>query len=179
MKKKVLIPVITAVVVAIVSIVVFAGSTVNSPNGGNNVTPPSSNGNGNGNGVEPPPETSNWVSPGKLPIEGYEPGKTVRLEIEVHNGHSIPTEFSIDYRYPDYVEEGYSKPTGVSDWVKVKEKFPVIGAQETYTAVVWLHMPSDAESPGDKWEFWIGVIDKSQAGMVITELAVRVLVTMQ
>lgn len=171
-KRKVLIPVIVAVVAAIVCVAVFAGPTEDIPNTGGNLTPT------NGNNTTPP-DTSNWISPGKIFVEDYEPGKTAVLEIEVYNGNSESTEFSVDYRYPDHVAEGYSKPAGVSDWVKVKEKFPVIGAQETYTATIWLHMPSDAESIGDKWEFWIGVIDKSQTGMIITELATRVLVTMK
>jgi len=177
MKKKVLIPIIMAAAVAIVCVVVFAGPTGNISNGvGNTAT---MNGNENSTPTEPPPGSSNWISPGKIFVENYEPGKTVVLEIEIHNGHSTPTEFSVSYRYPDYVEEGYNKPTGASDWVEVKERFPVIGAQETYTATIWLHMPSDAESIGDKWEFWIGVIDKSQTGMILTELATRVLVTMK
>lgn len=171
-RKKILIPIITAVVAVIVCVAIFAGPPGNTSNGGNNVTPPNDN-------DEPPPSGSNWISPGKIFVENYEPGEKVTLEIEVHNGNSVPTEFSVDFRYPDHVGEGYSKPAGVSDWVKVKEKFPVIGARETYTAIIWLHMPSDDVSPGDKWEFWIGVKDKSQTGMVITELAVRVLVTMK
>jgi len=163
-KKRVLIPVIIAVVAVIVCIIIFG-----------------SNGNENSNNTTSiePSSNNNWVSPGKIFVENYVPGKGVMLEVQIHNGNPTPTEFSVGYRYPDQVAEGYSKPTGVSDWVQIGERFPVIEAHGTYTVPVWLHMPSTAKPPGNKWEFWIGVIDKSQTDTVITELAVRILVTMK
>lgn len=253
MKKKYIVAVVIAVVALVVIVVItnpFANGNANIPNGSGNSTTNTTN-------PDRPPNTSNWIHPGKIYVDNYEPGATVVLELEVHNGNgpgvitynwtiatgdgetqynlsltnsleddsltsillvksNNPADqpvainydaktlsllisglkestervltvsfkqdgamFSVDYRYPDGLTEGYSAPVGASDWVRSKEKFITIGARETYIAKVWLHMPSDATSPGDKWEFWIGVIDKSQTGMIVTELATRVLVTMK
>jgi len=180
MKKKYLITVAIAVVAIIVVLVVtnpFAPGNVGVPNGSHNSTSGTNSTTNSTN--QKPSGGTNWISPGKIYIDGYEPGQTVIIELEIYNANSVDATFSVDYRYPDSLLEGYSKPAGAGDWVRPKEKFPVIPAHETYTAKIWLHMPSDAEIPGDKWEFWIGVIDKSQTGMIITELAARVLVTMK
>lgn len=183
MKKRYLITIAIAVIAIVAVLVVtnpFAHSNTANPNGSHNST----NGTNTTDDTTPeddgrPPNTSNWINPGKIYVDNYEPGQTVVLELEVHNGNAQEATFSVDYRYPDNVTEGYSLPAGVSDWVRSKERFITIGGRETYTAKVWLHMPSDAQSPGPKWEFWIGVIDKSQTGMIVTELAARVLVTMK
>lgn len=181
MKKKYIVAVVIAVVALVVIVVItnpFANGNANIPNGSSNSTT-GDNSTTNTTNPDRPPNTSNWIHPGKIYVDNYEPGETVVLELEVHNGNAEEATFSVDYRYPDNVSEGYELPTGASDWVRSKEKFITIGARETYIAKVWLHMPSDATPPGPKWEFWIGVIDKSQMGMIITELAARVLVTMK
>lgn len=126
-----------------------------------------------------PPADKNWISPAKILVDSYDIGAQVELLVEVHNGNGNATEFSVDYRWPDNLTEGYSKPTGASDWIKVKDKFPIIPAHETYTAKVWLYIPDGTEPPADKFEFWIGVIDRSQTGMIQVELCTRVLVTMK
>lgn len=170
MKKK-YIAIIAGVAIAGIIGVLFLTNTIGFGNS-HNSTP-----NGNST-IEEPPIESNWISPGKLFVEGYEAGRTVELEIQVHNGNAAPAKFSVDFRFPDKLTEGYVKPTGASDWVRIKEKFPTIGAHETYIATFYLYMPSGTVPPGDKWEFWIGVIDQSQTGMIVTELCTRVMVTM-
>lgn len=186
MKKKKLIVGIVIAVVAIIAVVLvitnpFSPSVANNTTNGTNTTEP--NGNGGNPNPDPdpnrPPNTSNWISPGKFYIEDFECGQTVELLLEVHNGNPTSTTFSVDFRFPDDTVEGYVKGFGSSDWVRVIKKFPVLEAYETYIAEIHLYLPCDAEPPGEKWEFWIGVIDQSQEGMVVTELASRVLVTMK
>ena len=173
MKKKYIAIVVSVAVVAVVVVLVLLNPLGIGSNGSYNSTP-----NSNNSTPEEPPIESNWISPGKLFVEGYEVGKTVELEIQVHNGNDSPTKFSVGFRFPDNLTEGYVKPMGASDWVRIKERFPTIGTHETYIAKIWLYMPAGTEPPGNKWEFWIGVIDQGQTGMVQVELCTRVLITM-
>lgn len=98
----------------------------------------------------------------------------------VHNGNDYNATFEVKYRYPDSVEEGYVEPTTeVQDWVIIAEPTPVLAAHETRDILIVLEMPSDAQAPGDRWEFWISVKDTTQTGMIQTELCCRWLVTMR
>jgi len=136
------------------------------------------NGNSTPDGDTSPP-TGTWISPGKVFVNNYTPGKSAQYEIQIHNGNNASATFSVDYRVPDYVAEGFSRPTSdTRDWVWISAKRPVIAPGETYTVTIRLGMPSTAAPPGDQWEFWIGVIDQSQTGNVQTELCTRWLVTM-
>lgn len=176
MKKKYIAIISGVVVVAIVLVVVLLrGGGV-----ANNNTEPNGNGNGNSNSQRPP-DTENWISPGKFYVEGYEPGSSVECLLEVHNGNSFATNFSVDYRFPDGPLEGYSKaPSEARDWLWISDRRPTLDAYETLTVTLRLGMPTSAGNlTEEKWEFWIGVIDQSQEGIVQVELASRVLVTMK
>lgn len=109
----------------------------------------------------------------------YQAGESREYQLIVTNLNAFAANFSVDYRVPDNVVEGYSRPTSeVRDWVWISSRTPEIPAGETMAITIRLGMPSYATPPGDKWEFWIGVIDKSQTGWIRTELANRWLVTM-
>jgi len=177
-KKKyigIIISIAVAVVVAILVVVNPFGlgdnSSNSTPNGSNNETP------------NKPPETSNWIGPGKVLIENYTIGTAVDYQLEVHNGNNQPAEFSVAYRHPDQVEEGYTRlPSDIQQYIWIDERRPVLEANETRLITIRLSLPIGFEFPEEgftgKFEFWIGVIDRSQTGNIITELAQRWLVTM-
>lgn len=90
------------------------------------------------------------------------------------------TPFSVNYRHPDNVDEGYAKPPDeAQDWVIIADTTPVLAPYETRDILVVLAMPQDAEVFAPKWEFWVSVKDTSQTGFVAVELACRWLVSMR
>ena len=160
------------VAVAVVLVLTLTGSIGISHNG--NSTDNTDNPVNNSTSVGPP-----GISPGKVSVDNYVAGTSVEYELRLHNNSNSPTTFSVGYRVPDHVTPGYNRPTEhVRDWVRISDKRPLVGAHEAYTVTIRLGMPSTAESPGDKWEFWIGTIDLSQTGNIHVELCQRWLVTM-
>lgn len=129
---------------------------------------------------EEPPIDRTWISPGKVMVGNFYAGAQAEYPIKVHNGRSETTMFEVKYRYPDNVDSGYSFPTSqVQDWVIIADETPVLAPYETREILVTLAMPNGAVSPGDKWEFWVSVVDKGQTGMVVTELCSRWLISMR
>jgi hypothetical protein len=131
--------------------------------------------------LEPPPELYDkvWISPGKVNVGHFYPGARAEYPVTIHNGNDQPTEFSITYKVPSSVEEGFVvAPEAAEDWVIIADPTPVLEAKETREVLIVLVMPEDAEAP-EKWEFRVSVKDASQTGMVQTELACRWLVTMK
>lgn len=173
MKKKVLIPAILAVVALVAVLIVV------NPLGGNGIVPDGGNSTPDNGTNSTPPQNTNSISPGKVFIDNYVAGASAPYQIQIHNANNISATFSVDYRVPDWVGENYSRPTSeVRDWVWISNRRPVIPAHTTYTVDISLGMPSTATPPGDKWEFWIGVIDQSQTGNIHIELCQRWLITM-
>lgn len=168
MKKRVLIPIVIAIVAIIATIVIvtdpFQASNGNSTTNSTNYTPSSDN---------------NWINPGKSFLTSCTAGTSHEWQLEIYNANNGSATFSVDYRVPDWVQEGYARPTqDVRDWVYISNKRPVIAPHSTYNVTISLGMPSYGVAPGPQWEFWIGVIDQSQTGFVQVELAARFLVTM-
>lgn len=127
-----------------------------------------------------PPDNVTWISPGKVMIDNFHAGARAEYPVTIHNGSNVATEFLVYYRVPGHVGEGYVKaPARVEDWVIIIDSTPVLAARETKDILIVLEMPETANDPAPKWEFWVGVKDNSQAGMVQTELAVRWLVNMR
>lgn len=128
------------------------------------------------------------ISPGKFYLDdahivdgkgAYQAGDSREFQLLVTNKNGFAAEFSVDYRVPDNVIDGYSRPTSeVRDWVWISNRRPTIPAGETMAITIRLGMPESAAPPGDKWEFWIGVIDQSQTGWLVVEQANRWLITM-
>ena len=88
------------------------------------------------------------------------------------------TEFSVYYRYPNRVREGFSYPTEeVETWVTVADASPVLAPKETRAVLIVVAMPEDAAPPAEEWEFWIAVLEEGQ-GAVQTEMCSRWFVTM-
>jgi len=130
--------------------------------------------------TQQPPEDQTWISPGKVHIANFYPGARAEYSITIHNGSDKEADFTVAYRYPDHVGEGYLKPVKeVQDWIIVADATPLLMPRETKDVLVVLEMPKDAEDFAPKWEFWIGVKDATQKGMVQTELACRWLVSMR
>jgi len=176
-KKKVLIPIAVVAVGTIVA--VFAMGLLS----GNEIAPNGSNSTPESNSTtprEPDERQGNWITPGKVFVENCQQGEAAEYYVQIHNSNDHDATFFVEYRYPDALTEGYSKPSEDTPywlWVSDKKR-PVIPAHETYTVIIRLTVPKSATVPADKWEFWIGVIDQSQTGNVITELAQRWLITM-
>lgn len=198
MKKKGLIIVIACVAIALVSVVVVLNplGTGGVGNSTPNTEPPATENLGSsdteGEVTNPGEEVIQptfRISPGKFYLDdqhikdgkgAYQAGESREYQLMVTNKNDHAANFSVDYRVPDNVVDGYSRPTSeVRDWVWISNRKPTIPAGETMAITIRLGMPSSATPPGDKWEFWIGVIDKSQTGWLVVELANRWLVTMK
>lgn len=129
--------------------------------------------------VSEPPADRTWISPGKVMIANFYPGARAEYELSVHNGKDTKCQFQVKYRYPDHTGEDYEKPPAEAEnWVIIADTTPVVMPRETLSILVALVLPDDAITP-ERWEFWISVIDTTQAGMVRTELCTRWLVTMR
>jgi hypothetical protein len=121
--------------------------------------------------VQPPPDDRTWLSPGKVQISNYYPGATAEYNVTVHNGNNIPTTFAVTYREPSYVATGYVKaPSEAQNWVIIADTAPILAPRETRDILVTLAMPGGIINYPMKWVFWISVIEKSQSGMVTTEI---------
>ena len=127
-----------------------------------------------------PPDDVTWISPGKVVVGNFHAGGRAEYPITIHNGKDVTTEFAVYYRIPDHVPEDTTKaPNMVQDWVIVADPTPVLAPYETRDILVVLAMPQTAVDPAPKWEFWVGVKDNSQTGMVQTELCVRWIISMR
>ena len=131
-------------------------------------------------GDKPPPEDVTWISPGKVNVSNFYPGARAEYPLTVHNGNDTTASFSVYYRYPDHVGEGYEKPPlEAQDWVIVADPTPVLMPRETRDILIALDVPENANISTPKWEFWIGAKDTTQTGMVRTELCCRWLIAMR
>jgi len=118
-----------------------------------------------------PPDGQNWISPGKVEVGNYFPGARAEWPITIHNGNNEQAEFSLVYKYPNRVLDGYSFPEyGAVDWVSFDDSLPLLAPRETKDVLVILEMPKDADFEEGKWEFWISVKDMSQGSFVQTEM---------
>lgn len=127
-----------------------------------------------------PPETSTWISPGKVVISNFYPGARAEWSLTIHNGKDIPADFMVSYRTPDYTNNGFDKaPNGTQGWVIVTDSNPTLISRETRDVLVVLDVPANVTITSDRWEFWIAVKDVSQAGMIQTELCSRWMVEMR
>ena len=127
-----------------------------------------------------PPEDTTWISPGKVFIEGLFPGARAEWTLSVHNGNDEDAPFLVTYKEPSHVEEGYDLPLAeCPDWLVITETTPVLAPKETRDILIALDIPEDATISMDNWELWVSVKDASQEGTVQTQLASRVLVSMQ
>ena len=127
-----------------------------------------------------PPENITWISPGKVNVSNFYPGARAEYPLTIHNGNDTTASFSVYYRYPNHVGEGYEMPPEeAQDWVIVADPTPILMPRETRDVMIALDMPEGANISTPKWEFWVGVKDTTQAGMVRTELCCRWLITMR
>jgi len=127
-----------------------------------------------------PPADRTWISPGKVNIDNYYAGGKAEYPITIHNGNDSVATFSVAYRYPDRVAEGYSMPIAeAQDWIIIADSTPVLMPKETKDIRITLGMPKNAKVDSNKWEFWIAVKDTTQVGFVQTELCSRWLVSMR
>lgn len=130
-------------------------------------------------GLEPD-STITWVAPGKVYIDGYYRGATASHVIQIHNGSSSTKQFSVTYRYPDNVDDGYGKPLPeTEEWVTIEDESPKVAPYETKEIMVVLESPKVNRKPPGKFEFWINVTEQGQPGMVHIAYASRWLVTMR
>ena len=99
-------------------------------------------------------------------------------QIAIHNGGAVRAAFSVYYRIPDYVEDGFTvAPGSARDWIRIEGESPVLAPRETRMIEVILDLPDQAQAP-ERWEFWIGVREKTENALT-TELCSRWLITMR
>jgi hypothetical protein len=124
-----------------------------------------------------PLDDKTWISPGKVQISNFQPGKNISQKITIHNGNKLATQFAVYYRIPDYVESGYSSaPTDAPSWVAIENPNPILTSGEVKEILVKLKLHSAAVTPS-RWEFWIGVRE-AKANSLTAELCTRWLITM-
>lgn len=132
-----------------------------------------------GSGNEPPADAT-WISPAKVMVSNFHPGGRAEYNLTIHNGSTDTAKFSVQYRYPDHVGVGYDMPPAVvQDWVIIVDSTIVLQGRETRDVLIVLDMPLDATISSSKWEFWVGVVELNQAGLVRVEMATRWLVSMR
>lgn len=109
-----------------------------------------------------------------LLVEGFKSNATTVISVS----YVSKSQFSVYYREPDHLLEGYENaPFEAKNWVIIADKSPVIMPQTTQEIMIALDIPEDyAKELPDKWEFWIGVVDISQEGMIQAELCSRWLI---
>jgi hypothetical protein len=121
--------------------------------------------------MQPPPADRTWLSPGKVQVSNYYPGAIAEYNVTVHNGSNTKTTFAVAYREPSYVATGYVKaPAEAQNWVILSDGAPILAPRETRDILVTLAMPGGVINYPMKWVFWISVMEKSQTGMVQTEI---------
>ena len=113
----------------------------------------------------------------EIKIGGLTPAST--RVVTVRYDHWEYSTYAVYYKTPNALTEGYSvPPSGAKDWIIISDPSPVLAPFETREIQVSVVMPAGASAP-NKWEFWIGVKDSSQGGMVQIELSSRWLVSMR
>lgn len=127
-----------------------------------------------------PPDSATWISPAKVMVSNFHPGGRAEYNLTIHNGGTTAAKFTVSYRYPDHVGEGYDMPPAVvQDWVIIVDSTIVLQGRETRDVLMVLDMPLDATIESRRWEFWVAVMEVNQPGLVQTEMATRWLVTMR
>lgn len=122
------------------------------------------------------PKDRNWISPGKVFVNGIYPGGRAAYFVKVHNGKDKGSIFSIVCRYPDQLEKGYKNLP--LHWVYIANGSPFINAGETVTIPIYVEIPLGYKgSYQEKLECLIGVVDKGRGGNIIIELCSKWLVT--
>lgn len=119
-----------------------------------------------------------WISPGKVNIDNLQPGASAEYPLTIHNGRDVETSFTVTVRAPDNVAEGYERlPEEYYSWITLSDPNPVIAPKQSVDVMVVVAMPEEAVYPDKDAEFWVGVIEEGQAGMIRTELASRWLIS--
>lgn len=123
---------------------------------------------------------SPWISPAVVEVSNFYPGARAEWNLRVHNGKDEESGFSITYKEPNYLREGYSMPPdGAQAWVLIADPSPVFAPKETLEILVVLEMPWNVEMEDKaKWEFWVSVIEDTDS-MIRTEMCSRWLVSMR
>lgn len=109
-----------------------------------------------------------------LLIEGFKANITTVISIS----YISKAQFSVYFREPDHLLDGFeSAPFEAKDWVIIADKTPLVMPQTTQEIMIALDIPEDymKELPA-QWEFWIGVTDTTQEGMIQAELCSRWLI---
>ncbi|GAG79299.1 unnamed protein product, partial [marine sediment metagenome] len=109
-----------------------------------------------------------------LLVDGFRPNATTEIVVS----YISKAQFSVYFREPDHLLEGFENaPFETHKWVIIADKTPLIMPQTTQEIMIALDIPEDymRELPA-RWEFWIGVTDTSQEGMIQAELCSRWLI---
>ena len=130
------------------------------------------------------PNTSTYLSPGKIEIADINGGDYGEFEVTIHNGNEELTEFALSVRSPDNIPdiasgEHLALPAEYHSWFTITELSPVLEADETRSILVSVQWPETIELDPGIYEVYISMVEGGQTGMVMVELAVRVIMTME
>jgi len=116
------------------------------------------------------------IGSGKVIVSNYICGAKVEAQVTISNEDAVGHSYLVSYRYPDNVDDGYSKPPMDADkWVTIGDSNPYIEAGGFVTIPIILKVPDGADVPA-KWSFWVSVIEQGQSGMVQIEYAQKWLI---
>lgn len=114
-----------------------------------------------------------WITPGKVTVDNLYAGAKAEYPIRIHNPNKVSTTFSLYGREAASTTEGYSKlPVELLKWVTITPSSLIVPAQSTGQALITVQIGKDKLTT-KKQEFWIGVMDDSQKGVVRSEICSR------
>ena len=122
------------------------------------------------------PKDLNWISPGKVFVNGIYPGGRAAYFVKIHNGKDKGSTFSIICRYPDQLEKGYGNLP--LHWMSIASGSPWIESGETVAIPIYVEIPASYKgSYQEKLECIVSVIDLGRGGNMIIELCSKWLIT--
>lgn len=121
-----------------------------------------------------------WINPGKVNIDGLYPGASGEYKIKIHNAKTTPATFSVYSREAATVTEGYIKlPAEFNKWISITPSSITIPAQSIGEVTVAVKVGLRDRVSNKKYEFWIGIMEDSQKGVVRSEICNRCMITIR
>jgi hypothetical protein len=119
-----------------------------------------------------------WLNPGKVNIDGLYSGASGEYKIKIHNAKTIPITFSVYSREAATTTEGYTKlPPEFNRWISITPSSITIPAQSIGEVLVTVKVGLRDRVINKKYEFWIGVMEASQTGVIRSEICSRWMLT--
>lgn len=120
------------------------------------------------------------VSTKLLTIKGFKPLETRYVKIT----YKTISNFKSYYRLPDNTKTGFNSPPVLAgEWITFDKPELLLRPMENGSVTVSLKIPPDVKVDSQKWEFWVGVMERGvgQSAQISTEIELcsRIFVTMR